>query len=82
MLGENFNSIQTTNKDVIVDKNPSNFYWIGFIKLMFPSSKIIHIKRNLRDVGLSLYKNLFGIIKWTGHTVKRIFYHLFKIISK
>ncbi len=61
LLGENFNSIQTTNKDVIVDKNPSNFFWIGFIKLIFPNSKIIHIKRNLRDIGFSVYKNLFGV---------------------
>ena len=61
LLGENFNKIQITKKNVIVDKNPSNFFWVGFIKLLFPNSKIIHIKRNLKDVGLSVYKNIFGV---------------------
>ncbi len=61
MLGESFNNSQNTKKNIIVDKNPSNFFWIGFIKLLFPNSKIIHIKRNLKDVCLSVYKNIFGV---------------------
>ncbi len=61
LLGENFSAIQTTKKNIIVDKNPSNFFWIGFIKLLFPNSKIIHIRRNLKDVCLSVYKNIFGV---------------------
>tara|TARA_Y100000590_G_scaffold51625_1_gene54225 strand:+ start:7715 stop:9310 length:1596 start_codon:yes stop_codon:yes gene_type:complete len=61
LLGDNFNKIKTTNKNTIVDKNPSNFFWIGFIKLLFPNAKIIHIKRNLKDTCLSVYKNIFGI---------------------
>ena len=60
-LGNDFDKIQTLDKNTIIDKNPSNFFWIGFIKLLFPNSKIIHIKRNLRDVCLSVYKNIFGI---------------------
>jgi len=43
----------------ITDKAPLNFKWIGFIKLFFPNSKIIHCKRNNKDNFLSLYKNLF-----------------------
>tara|TARA_B100000029_G_scaffold495210_1_gene559952 strand:+ start:3826 stop:5427 length:1602 start_codon:yes stop_codon:yes gene_type:complete len=61
LLGVEFNNIQTSEKNIIIDKNPSNFFWIGFIKLLFPNSKIIHIKRNLKDVGLSVYKNIFGV---------------------
>ncbi len=60
MLGEKFNKLKQTEKNIIVDKNPSNFYWIGFIKLLFPNSKIIHIQRNLKDISLSIYKNIFG----------------------
>ena len=33
--------------------------WIGFIKILFPTAKIIHCKRNLRDTALSIYKNTF-----------------------
>ena len=29
-----------TNKDTILDKNPLNFQWLGFIKILFPNSKI------------------------------------------
>ena len=45
---------------IIVDKAPSNFFWIGFIRLLFPNSKIIHVNRNIKDNCLSIYKNLFG----------------------
>ena len=45
---------------VITDKAPQNFRWIGFIKIFFPNSKIIHCTRNPRDVCLSLYKNSFA----------------------
>ena len=57
---------QFDNK-IILDKSPLNFIWIGFIKLLFPKAKIIHCKRNLRDVGLSIYKNFFdgGHLPWS-----------------
>jgi Flp pilus assembly protein TadD len=44
---------------VITDKAPLNFRWVGFIKIFFPNSKIIHCKRNNKDNFLSLYKNSF-----------------------
>ena len=46
-------------KLIILDKAPLNFQWIGFIKLLFPTAKIIHSKRNLKDTALSIYKNVF-----------------------
>ena len=46
-------------ENFITDKAPLNFRWIGFIKLLFPSSKIIHCTRNAKDNCLSLYKNFF-----------------------
>ena len=45
---------------IFSDKAPSNFRWIGIIKLFFPNSKIIHCKRNPKDVCLSLFKNGFA----------------------
>ena len=47
------------NTDIITDKAPQNFIWLGFIKIFFPNSKIIHCSRNPRDNCLSLYKNYF-----------------------
>lgn len=37
----------------IVDKLPHNFEHIGLIKLMFPNAKILHMKREPRDVAMS-----------------------------
>ena len=43
----------------ITDKSPLNFRWIGFIKLIFPSAKIINCIRDPKNNCLSMYKNLF-----------------------
>jgi hypothetical protein len=47
-------------KEYLIDKAPLNFKWIGFIRLIFPNSKIIHCKRNAMDVCWSNYKNSFA----------------------
>jgi len=41
------------------DKMPINFLWIGLIKSVFPNARIINLKRDPRDVALSIYKNYF-----------------------
>tara|TARA_B110001452_G_scaffold243365_1_gene226739 strand:+ start:1984 stop:3537 length:1554 start_codon:yes stop_codon:yes gene_type:complete len=46
-------------KEYLVDKAPLNFRWIGFIKIIFPNSKIIHCKRDSMDICWSNYKNSF-----------------------
>ena len=38
---------------IITDKAPLNFRWIGFIKMIFPNSKIIHCNRNPMDICFS-----------------------------
>ena len=43
----------------ILDKSLLNFLWIGFIKILYPKSKIIHVKRGPKDCCFSCYKNLF-----------------------
>jgi len=45
--------------NIITDKAPQNFLWLGFIKIFFPNSKIIHCYRNSKDNCLSLFKNYF-----------------------
>ena len=48
------------SKKVFTDKSPLNFKYIGFIKNIFPNSKIINCERNKLDVCWSNYKNYFG----------------------
>ena len=48
-----------SNKNLIIDKMPVNFRWIGFILKSFPEAKIIHIHRNPMAVCWSNYKTLF-----------------------
>ena len=59
--------IKKFNSKFITDKNPLNFFWIGFIKIFFPGSKIIYCNRNPKDLTFSLYKNVFGSpnMNWT-----------------
>ncbi len=44
---------------IIIDKTLLNFWYLGFIKIFFPESKIIHISRNRLDNCLSIFENLF-----------------------
>ena len=56
-----------SNDKTIIDKMPSNFFWIGFIKIFLPNVKMIHITRNIKDNCLSIYRNLFdqNSLGWT-----------------
>jgi len=47
-------------KEYLIDKAPLNFKWVGFIKSIFPNSKIIHCTRNPMDICWSNYKNTFS----------------------
>ena len=43
-----------------VDKQPFNFYHLGFIRQLFPRARIIHTVRDPLDVGLSCYFQNFA----------------------
>ncbi len=45
---------------VVIDKNPWNFDAIGLILRLFPDARIIHVRRNPMDTGLSIYRNQFS----------------------
>lgn len=47
------------NNNILLDKSLLNFLWIGFIRVIFPKAKIIHVKRSAKDTCLSCYKTLF-----------------------
>ncbi len=64
LFNQNIESFSFDEKNM-TDKNPLNFLWIGFIKIIFPKSKVIHIHRNPRDNYFSLFKNTFdGNMNW------------------
>jgi tetratricopeptide (TPR) repeat protein len=47
-------------EEYLVDKAPLNFKWVGFIKAIFPNSKIIHCTRSPMDICWSNFKNTFA----------------------
>ena len=42
------------NTQLVTDKMPHNFYYVGLIKLLFPKAKIIHCRRNPLDTCISI----------------------------
>ena len=63
LLLEKYHSILNQHQfdnNLVTDKAPQNFLWIGFIKIFLPNSKIIHCYRNPKDNCLSIYKNHFS----------------------
>lgn len=49
-----------TSKPFFTDKMPFNFHWVGFIQLILPNAKIVHVKRNPIDTCLGCYKLPFN----------------------
>lgn len=43
-----------------IDKMPENYRLIGFLKTVYPESKIIHVRRDPRDIALSMFKAHFA----------------------
>ena len=62
IANEYLNYTKHLNKDnkFFLDKSLLNFMWVGFIKILFPNSKIIHCSRDPKNNCLSIYKNAFG----------------------
>ena len=48
----------------IVDKMPDNYSQLGWIATAFPNARIIHCRRDLRDVALSCWMTPFKEIRW------------------
>ncbi len=47
----------------VVDKMPSNFLFVGFIHLILPNARIIHVVRDPVDTCLSCYSRLFSEVQ-------------------
>ncbi|MGH6933125.1 MAG: sulfotransferase family protein, partial [Dongiaceae bacterium] len=49
--------------DRVIDKNPSNFTYLGLIAVLFPRARVIHCRRDPRDIALSCYMQNFRLGK-------------------
>ena len=55
-----FHVVADQNKLRIVEKTPHNFYTLGYLHLICPRAKFIHIRRNPADTFISAYRNRFS----------------------
>ncbi|WP_133057666.1 tetratricopeptide repeat-containing sulfotransferase family protein [Falsiruegeria litorea] len=46
-------------KPIVVDKQSANNLWVGHILCAMPEAKIIHLRRDPRAVGWSIYRRIF-----------------------
>ncbi len=67
----------------IVDKMPDNYLFLGLMAVLFPRARLIHCRRDLRDVAVSCWITNFREIRWTNdqqHIASR-FYHYRRIME-
>jgi hypothetical protein len=48
----------------VADKMPDNYMYLGQIAALFPRAKLIHCRRDLRDVAVSCWMTNFSQIRW------------------
>ncbi len=68
-------------ENVLTDKAPLNFKWIGFIRIIFPNAKIVHCDRDAMDICFSNFKNSFQSYSLAFcYDLKKLgkFYNLYK----
>ncbi len=53
-------------KPRVVDKMPDNYLYLGWIALLFPRARLIHCRRDLRDVAVSCWMTSFRKITWAN----------------
>ncbi len=60
------NELAALNKtaDRIVDKMPDNTVYLGLIATLLPRAKLIHCRRDVRDVALSCWMTNFLEVRW------------------
>ena len=50
----------------VTDKLPDNYLYAGLIATLFPKAKIIHCRRNLRDIAVSCWMTNFRQVHWAN----------------
>jgi tetratricopeptide (TPR) repeat protein len=81
---KNKNIIINNSANIFTDKTLDNFFYLGLIKTIFPSSKIINCKRDPFSSIISILKNNLPQVPW-AHSIENIFNYFdiyFHTISK
>ena len=76
-------NIKNTNDVIYTDKSLANFFYIGWIKNIFPNAKIINCTRDPYSSIMSIFKNDLINLSW-AHDLDNIFKYFdnyFKIIK-
>jgi len=55
-----------SGKTRITDKMPDNYLHVGFLHVLFPRARIIHCRRDLRDIAVSCWLTSFRSIRWAS----------------
>ena len=50
----------------VVDKAPGNYLYLGFLATLFPKARLIHCRRDLRDVAVSCWMTDFRYLNWAN----------------
>lgn len=53
-------SLAPSESTRIIDKQPLNFWHLGLVAVALPQARVIHCRRDIRDVGLSIYTQNFN----------------------
>ena len=73
----------------IVDKMPENYLSLGLLASLFPQAKLIHCRRDLRDVAVSCWMTRFQKVRWANdqqhiasrfHQYQRLMEHWRKVL--
>jgi tetratricopeptide (TPR) repeat protein len=59
-MAQEYWQLQTVSESRVTDKAPLNFRHVGLACAMFPNSPIVYVRRDPRDVGLSIYSRYFS----------------------
>jgi len=71
-------SALNSSADRVVDKMPDNYLYLGMIAAIFPNARLIHCRRDARDVAVSCWLTDFGQVRWAcdlDHIASRIAEH-------
>ena len=86
-MGESYEKITRSSfkfDKFLTDKLPHNFLFIGLIKIILPTAKIIHCDRDARDNCFSIFKNFFAGSVLFGYDLKELgqYHNLYKDLMK
>jgi tetratricopeptide (TPR) repeat protein len=68
LAAEHLAKIDAVNRiaDRVIDKMPENYQYVGFLRLLFPQARILHCRRDLRDVAVSCWTTQFRSLPWAN----------------